>query len=70
MKSTKNCSGTKTSNTKSKNAKSTSHTSGKKTASKSAKSSQESDSDPLGSYTGNPKGWGRDAVPVQDADDL
>lgn len=69
MKSTKNCSSTKTSNTKSKNAKSTNSASGKKTA-KSAKSSQESDSDPLGSYTGNPKGWGKNAVPIQDADDL
>ena len=69
MKSTKNCSGTKTCNTKSKNAKSTSSAGGKK-PSKNTKSSQESDSDPLGSYTGNPKGWGIGAVPVQDADDL
>ena len=33
-------------------------------------SSQESESDPFGSYTGNPVGWGIDEPPVQDADDL
>ena len=33
-------------------------------------SSQESESDPFGSYTGNPVGWGVDEPPVQDADDL
>ena len=69
MKSTKNCSSTKTSNTKSKNTKSASHNGGKK-ACKGSKSSQESDSDPLGSYTGNPTGWGKYAPPVQDVDDL
>ncbi len=30
----------------------------------------ESDSDPLGSYTGNPVGLGKYEKPVQDADDL
>lgn len=66
MKSTKNCSGT-AKNTKSKNTKSSNST---KKTSKSSKSSTESDSDPSGSYTGNPVGWGKYAVPVQDADDL
>ncbi len=33
-------------------------------------SSQEEEGDPLGSYTGNPTGWGKYADPVQDADDL
>lgn len=33
-------------------------------------SAQESESDPFGSYTGNPVGWGIDEPPVQDADDL
>ena len=36
----------------------------------SSKSSSESDSDPSGSYTGNPVGWGKYALPVQDVDDL
>jgi hypothetical protein len=33
-------------------------------------SSQESESDPFGSYTGKPVGWGIDEPTVQDADDL
>ena len=33
-------------------------------------SAQESESDPFGSYTGNPVGWGIDDTPVQDTDDL
>lgn len=38
---------------------------------KGSKSASEStDSDPDGSYTGNPSGWGKYARPVQDADDL
>lgn len=69
MKSTKNCTGTKsTKNTKSASKSKTSNCSGKKNSKSS--SSQESDSDPLGSYTGNPAGWGKYADPVQDADDL
>lgn len=70
MKSTKNCSGTKTT----KSTKNSSGSKSKNSASgtkKSAKnSSQESDSDPLGSYTGNPLGWGKYSDPIQDADDL
>lgn len=73
---TKNTSGTQSakSNTKT-NAKSNGKTKGAsncsgKKASKQSKNSQESDTDPAGSYTGNPVGWGKYAVPVQDADDL
>lgn len=62
MKSNKNCGNSKTAGRKS--------SCGGKTSSKSKKSSQESENDPSGSYTGNPVGWGKDAVPVQDADDL
>ena len=62
MKSNKNCGNSKTAGRKS--------SCGGKTSSKSKKSSQESESDPSGSYTGNPVGWGKDDVPVQDADDL
>ena len=69
MKSTKNCSGT-AKNTKSKNTKSTNCSSSSKKNCKNSKSSTESDSDPSGSYTGNPVGWGKYAIPVQDADDL
>ena len=58
MKSTKNCSNTK--------GASNCCGSGKGTKN----SSQEDESDPLGSYTGNPVGWGKYAEPVQDADDL
>lgn len=76
MNSTKST-GTKSSNTKTSNK--TKGCSGKasntsncgKSRSKNSKSSaQESDSDPLGSYTGNPMGWGKYEDPVQDADDL
>ena len=77
MKSTKNSSGTKSA----KGAKGCSNTSAKKSNCSGAKSScgraktsrnssQEEDSDPYGSYTGNPVGWGKYAEPVQDADDL
>ncbi len=59
MKSTKNCNGTKCKSTKSKSNKS-----------KANKNSQESSTDPDGSYTGNPIGFGRYEMPVQDADDL
>ena len=62
MKSNKNCGNSKTAGRKS--------SCGGKTSSKSKKSAQESESDPSRSYTGNPVGWGKDAVPVQDADDL
>ena len=68
MKSTKNCSGT-AKNTKSKNTKSSNSSNSAKKNCKSSNSS-ESDSDPSGSYTGNPVGWGKYAEPVQDADDL
>lgn len=75
---------TKSTGTKSSNAKTTGKTKGcsnkasncsncggKSSRSKNSKSSaQESDSDPSGSYTGNPVGWGKYADPVQDADDL
>ena len=76
MKSTKNCSNTKsTKNAKGcgdTKAKGASNCSSKKSgASKNCKnSSQEDEGDPLGSYTGNPVGWGKYADPVQDADDL
>lgn len=33
-------------------------------------SSQESEADPFGSYTGNPVGWGIGELPIQDVDDL
>ena len=69
MKSTKNCSGT-AKNTKSKNTKSSNSSNTGKKNCKGSKSSSESDSDPSGSYTGNPVGWGKYADPVQDADDL
>ena len=77
MKSTKNSSNTKSA----KGAKGCSNTSAKKTNSTAKNScgggsrtgkhsSQEEESDPFGSYTGNPLGWGKYADPVQDADDL
>ena len=69
MKSTKNCSGT-AKNSKSKSGKSSNCSNTSKKNSKDSKSSSESDSDPSGSYTGNPVGWGKYADPVQDADDL
>ena len=71
MKSTKNASTKSAKNTKtgSSNCKNkTSDCGGSKRNSKS--SSQEDESDPQGSYTGNPIGWGKFAEPVQDADDL
>lgn len=68
MKSTKNCSGT-AKKTKSKNTK-TNNCSNTTKNSKNAKSATEGESDPDGSYTGNPIGWGKYAEPVQDADDL
>jgi hypothetical protein len=37
---------------------------------KGGKRSGESETDPDGSYTGNPLGWGMYAQPVQDVDDL
>ena len=63
-KSTKGCC--------SSSAKKTSNCSSKKSggAKNSKHSSQEEESDPFGSYTGNPLGWGKYAEPVQDADDL
>ena len=72
MKATKNSSTKSTKNTKSSNC---SNSKGKGSSnccnSKSSKnSSEESDSDPQGSYTGNPVGWGKYAEPVQDVDDL
>lgn len=76
MKSTKNSTSTKS--TKSAKgcdcgSKNTSASSSKKSGGgsrNSKNSSQEEDSDPFGSYTGNPVGWGKYAEPVQDADDL
>lgn len=66
MKSTKNCCNSGK-NCKSKNSKCrNSETSTRKHE----KSSSESDADPDGSYTGNPVGWGKNAMPVQDVDDL
>ena len=70
MKSTKNCSGSKNcKNTKTSNCKNSTNCggSGKKDC---KNDSQESDSDPAGSYTGNPQGWGKYSQPVQDVDDL
>ena len=71
MNSTKST-GTRTSNTKTSNkTKGCSNKSCGKYITKNSKSSaQESESDPSGSYTGNPVGWGKYADPVQDADDL
>ena len=76
MKSTKNSSNTKST----KSAKGCCNSSAKKSncsgtkssggARNSKHSSQEEESDPFGSYTGNPVGWGKYADPVQDADDL
>ena len=76
MKSTKNSSSTKSA----KGAKgccnsSAKHSTGSATkkpggARNAKNSSQEDESDPLGSYTGNPLGWGKYAQPVQDVDDL
>lgn len=37
---------------------------------KTSSNKQESESDPDGSYTGNPAGWGEYAEPVVDVDDL
>ena len=65
MKTTKNCNSNGCKSTKSK---STTGTSRKST--KSARNTQQSESDPDGSYTGNPVGWGKYEQPVQDADDL
>lgn len=67
MKSTKNCSGTK--NTKNCKSKGAGNCSGNKKSCKES-SDSESSGDPSGSYTGNPVGWGKYALPVQDADDL
>ena len=61
---TKNCNGT------SKTTKKNCGTKNCKGAKGSKSGSSESDSDPQGSYTGNPIGWGKYAEPVQDADDL
>ena len=76
MKSTKNSTNTKSAkSTKgccNSSAKKTSNCSSKKSggARNSKNSSQEDESDPFGSYTGNPLGWGKYADPVQDVDDL
>ena len=60
----------KSNSTKS-NSKSTGCSNSKKTGKSCKKTdSQESSSDPDGSYTGNPIGQGKYSVPVQDADDL
>ena len=73
MKSTKSSNTKSAKNTKSSNC---SQTKGKgasncSSSKKNAKnSSQEEEGDPLGSYTGNPIGWGKYDEPVQDADDL
>lgn len=70
---TKNCNGsnTKARNTTAKNCKNKTNggatNCGKNTRNN---SDSESDSDPFGSYTGNPSGFGKYAEPVQDADDL
>ena len=65
MKSNKTTNSTKT------NTKSTGSSNSKKSGKSCKKSnSQESKSDPDGSYTGNPVDCGEDATPVQDADDL
>lgn len=69
MKSTKNCSGT-AKNTKSKNTKTNNCSNTTKNSKNAKSSSTEGESDPDGSYTGNPIGWGKYAEPVQDADDL
>ena len=75
MKSTKSTNTKQAKSTKgccSSSAKKTSNCSSKKSggAKNSKHSSQEEESDPFGSYTGNPLGWGKYAEPVQDADDL
>ena len=77
MKSTKNCTNTKSAKTtkgcSNSGAKNTSNTSSNKSSGgtrNSKNSSQEDESDPFGSYTGNPLGWGKYADPVQDVDDL
>ncbi len=62
----KNSTKTSTKQTKSK-AKTTG---GKKGGCCNKSSEQESESDPFGSYTGNPIGWGELEIPIQDADDL
>ena len=73
MKSTKstNTKSAKSTNTKSNCSGSKSKSSNCSGSKKNSKnSSQEDEGDPLGSYTGNPVGWGKYAEPVQDADDL
>ncbi|MCM1042971.1 MAG: hypothetical protein NC350_02035 [Corallococcus sp.] len=60
---------TKTNSTKKTNGKS-SGSSAKKACGKKTSNKQSSSSDPDGSYTGNPLGWGKYAEPVQDVDDL
>lgn len=70
MKSTKNGSNNAKGCTGKGAMKTSNSGSNSKKSQKSAKSSQESDADPSGSYTGNPVGWGKNAKPVQDADDL
>ena len=72
MKSTKSTNTKSAKNTKSSNCagskgKGSSNCSAKKSTKNSA---QEEEGDPLGSYTGNPIGWGKYADPVQDVDDL
>lgn len=66
MKSGKNCCGCG----KNSKSKSTKNRSGDASAQKHEKSSSKSEADPDGSYTGNPVGWGKNAMPVQDVDDL
>ena len=61
---TKNCNGTAKTTKKNSSAKNC------KSCINSKSDSSESDSDALGSYTGNPVGFGKYADPVQDADDL
>lgn len=72
MKTTKSKS-TSTTNTKRSDCKSratnSTHTTQKNKKSAN-RSSSESQSDPYGSYTGNPVGMGKFELPIQDADDL
>ncbi len=69
MKSTKNCCNSSR-NAKNKTTKSSGRTETSTERKHQKTSSSESENDPDGSYTGNPVGWGKGAMPVQDVDDL